>query len=582
MIYSIKSDKPSFKNIEFKSGFNVILAERTKESTKKDSRNGLGKSTLIEIIHFCLGANKGETLSKKEMEGWSFTIDLNIAEKRYSVTRNISEQNKIVIEGDCSGWPITPDIDNKTGARILSRNDWNRVLGVLMFGLNPSFGDMKYVPTFRSMISYLIRRNGQRGAFLNPFQQYKNQLEWDIQVNNAYLLGLGWEFSSKWQVLKDRVKILAQIKQEAQTGILKNFMGTLGELEALKVRLEAQTKQEGEQLKSFRVHPQYSKIETDANDLTRRIHELINGNISDKRLLQHYETSLKEEVDANPESLTKVYEEAGLTLPDLVTKRLDDVLTFHKQVVANRKEFLKAEVEKIKSNIARREQQKQELSSKKVEMMLVLQEHGALEEYTQLQNNHQRTVSELRDLDIKIENLKRFEQGKSAVTVEMELLQQQASIDLSERKVQKEKAILLFNANSQALYEAPGTLSIDVSKTGFKFGVIIERSGSHGIGNMKIFCYDLVLAQIWAERSIAPGLLIHDSIIFADVDERQKALALELAAKESEKLGFQYICTMNSDSIPRGDFSQDFNFDKYVRKTLTDATDDGGLLGIRF
>jgi len=582
MIYSIKSDKPSFKNIEFKPGFNVILAERTKESTKKDSRNGLGKSTLIEIIHFCLGANKGETLSKKKMDGWSFTVDLDIAGKRYSVTRNISEQNKIVIEGDCSGWPITPDTDKETGAKVLSRNDWIRVLGVLMFGLKPSFGEMKYVPTFRSMVSYLVRRNGQRGAFLNPFQQFKNQREWDIQVNNAYLLGLGWELPSKWQVLKDRVKILDQIKQEAQTGILADFMGTLGEIEALKVRIEAQAKQEGVQLKSFRVHPQYSKIETDANDLTRSIHVLINENISDKRLLEHYEVSLKEEIDAKPESVIKVYEEAGLTLPDLVIKRLDDVLSFHKQIVANRKDFLKAEIEKIKNNIARREQQKQELSSKKAELMLVLQEHGALAEYTQLQNNHQKTVSELKDLEIKIENLKKFEQGKSAVTVEMELLQQQANIDLSERKVQKEKAILLFNANSQALYEAPGTLSIDVSKTGFKFGVIIERSGSHGIGNMKIFCYDLLLAQIWAEKSISPGILIHDSIIFADVDERQKALALELAAKESERLKFQYICTINSDTIPAKDFSEGFNLGKYVRKTLTDATDDGGLLGIRF
>lgn len=62
MIYSISCDQPSCKAIEFKPGFNVILAERTKEATNRDSRNGLGKSTLIEIIHFCLGGNKGETL----------------------------------------------------------------------------------------------------------------------------------------------------------------------------------------------------------------------------------------------------------------------------------------------------------------------------------------------------------------------------------------------------------------------------------------------------------------------------------------------------------------------------------------
>jgi len=57
---------------------------------------------------------------------------------------------------------------------------------------------------------------------------------------------------------------------------------------------------------------------------------------------------------------------------------------------------------------------------------------------------------------------------------------------------------------------------------------------------------------------------------------------LQLAAKESERLGFQYICTMNSDSIPTKDFNDNFNFNSYVRVTFTDATDDGGLLGIRF
>jgi uncharacterized protein YydD (DUF2326 family) len=32
MIYSVRSDKPSFKTIDFQPGFNVVLAERTKES----------------------------------------------------------------------------------------------------------------------------------------------------------------------------------------------------------------------------------------------------------------------------------------------------------------------------------------------------------------------------------------------------------------------------------------------------------------------------------------------------------------------------------------------------------------------
>jgi len=287
-------------------------------------------------------------------------------------------------------------------------------------------------------------------------------------------------------------------------------------------------------------------------------------------------------VEAKPESVTRIYQEAGLTLPDSITKRLEDVLTFHAQVVTNRKAFLKTEMDRIKNDIGKREQEKWNLSSRRAELMQILEKHGALEEYTQLQNNHQETVAELKDINIRLENIRKFEQGRSAVVVEQEILQQEASTDLSERKTQKENAILLFNSNSQSLYDVPGTLSIDISKTGFKFNVKIERSGSHGIGNMKIYCYDLMLTQIWSQHKKSSGFLVHDSIIFADVDERQKALALQLAAKESGKLRFQYICTMNSDTIPRNDFRQDFNFDKYVRMTFTDATEDGGLLGIRF
>ena len=99
---------------------------------------------------------------------------------------------------------------------------------------------------------------------------------------------------------------------------------------------------------------------------------------------------------------------------------------------------------------------------------------------------------------------------------------------------------------------------------------------------MKIFCYDLMLAKLWAKKAKSPIFLIHDSIIFDGVDERQKALALQLAESESKKEGFQYICTMNSDAIPRKDFDKDFDFDKYVVKTFTDAKEEGSLLGIRF
>jgi uncharacterized protein YydD (DUF2326 family) len=91
-----------------------------------------------------------------------------------------------------------------------------------------------------------------------------------------------------------------------------------------------------------------------------------------------------------------------------------------------------------------------------------------------------------------------------------------------------------------------------------------------------------MLAQLWAQRPTSPGFLIHDSTLFDGVDERQRALALELAHRESTTRGFQYICTLNSDAVPLDEFSPGFAIDQFVRLRLTDATPEGCLLGIRF
>ncbi len=121
-----------------------------------------------------------------------------------------------------------------------------------------------------------------------------------------------------------------------------------------------------------------------------------------------------------------------------------------------------------------------------------------------------------------------------------------------------------------------------MSDKGFEFDVKIDRSESHGVSNMKIFCFDLMLMQLWSHRAVGPGVLIHDSAIFDGVDGRQVAAALELAHTESNRLGFQYICSLNSDDIPREDLSEDSPILQDVTIELRDDDPSGMLLGIEF
>lgn len=579
MIKKISANHATFKTVEFHRGFNVIWADRMDQSTKLDSRNGLGKSTLIEIIHFCLGSSvsKGKGLLVEALAGWEFTLHFEAGGQQIVVTRSTADPNFFLIGQESVNWPISPKL--RGGQLGFGLKDWRAVLGTMLFGL-PKETEDPYKPNFRSLISYFIRRG--KDAFSTPFEYFRKQLEWDKQVSNAFLLGLSWEDASELQHLKDQKKGIQNLRQAAKSGIVKGYVGSLGELEARRVRLKRKADQETEDLSAFRVHPQYEEIRLNVNRYTEDIHAAANQNSVNQRMLALYEKSLAEEDAPHAESIERIYAEAGAALPGITLRRIEDVERFHSAIIKNRRSFLSAEVQRLRQEIQNQDSIIKEKSDLRSRDMKILQTHGALEEYTLLQTRHLDTVNVLNSITSTIENLKSCETGLSEIKIRHEVLRQKVRRDYEDRQHVWEKAIELFNTYTERLYSVPGRLVIDVGATGFKFDVEIERSGSTGISNMKVFCYDMTLASIWATKSISPRLLVHDSIIFDGVDERQMALALEMAAYESNSRGFQYICTLNSDDVPWQEFSKAFDLREYVRVSLTDQNLAGCLLGVRF
>ena len=580
MISSVRSNMASFKEVEFTPGFNVVLADRTKESTSGDSRNGLGKTTLFDIVHFCLGAQtrRNQGLLVAPLKGWTFTLEVKIEDRFLAVTRSTDEPNRVQLQGDVDDLADVGEHQNVGLAVRIA--DWNTFLGQQLFGLSLEEPLPKYQPTFRSLFSYFVRRD--RDAFSSPFNHHRTQREWDKQVNNAFLLDLAWQHAGELQQLKDNENALNELRRAARDGLLQGLIGNLGNLEAERTRLDSEIRKQFETLQSFRVHPRYGEIEQSANELTSRIHQMSNANIADGRLVDLYRSSLENDQDPDTDELLEVYEEVGVTMPDTVRRRLEEVQDFHRQIVANRRAYLQLEIQRIESGRSQRSLDLQAEIEKRAQFLEVLQTHGALQEFTGLQELYLDLVSRRNDVDNRISNLQRFEQGRSEVRVSRELLLQTARRDFEERREARATAINLFNSNSQTLYSAPGNLVVNIADTGFSFDVDILRSGSQGINNMKIFCYDLMLAQLWATKQPSPRLLMHDSTIFDGVDERQIAQSLELAHQEAENNGFQYVCALNSDTLPSNELSPAFDLESFVRLRLTDESEEGGLLGIRY
>jgi uncharacterized protein YydD (DUF2326 family) len=172
--------------------------------------------------------------------------------------------------------------------------------------------------------------------------------------------------------------------------------------------------------------------------------------------------------------------------------------------------------------------------------------------------------------------------SKTELDIERSRLTLRLRRDFSEQKDRLAEAILAFEATSKQLYESAGSMNLDETSNGPAFNFPMQGSRSKGIKNMQIFCFDLMLMRLCASRGIGPGFLIHDSHLFDGVDGRQVISALKVGAETAKELGFQYIVTMNEDDAFK-EKEKGFDLRQHVLPVvLTDATETGGLFGLRF
>jgi len=565
MIHRIFSSLSTFKNLDFHPGLNVLLSQKSEGASNRQTRNRAGKTSLIEIVHFLTGANidKKSLFKAEELNEIIFGMDFDLAGKIVNIKRQNKSRASFVFN-----------------ERALAATNWRKKLWQDMFGLSDNIDEGR-TPTFRSMFAYFVRR-AKSGAFLSPEKQAAMQGTGDYQMALMYLFGLDWQIARDWQGVRDREKTLDELKKAAKSGAFGNIIGSAAELRTQLTVTEDRLRRYQREIKQFRVHPQYRDMEEEADDLTRRLADLSNENTIDLASIRDLESAMESEVPPELMDLQSVYQEAGIALPNLVSKRYEDVRRFHESVVRNRKDYLTSELEAARSRIQTRNQEKAGLDERRSEIMGTLQSYGALDQFTRLQAEVGRLESQVEMLRQRFESAEKLEGTKSELEIERNRLLQRLRRDFTEQRERLSEAILAYEQTSEKLYEDAGSMLVDETANGPTFRFEIQGARSEGIKNMQVFCFDMMLMHLCAKRGIGPSFLIHDSHLFDGVDGRQVVRALRVGAENAEKLGFQYIVTMNEDDAFK-ETEEGFNLNDYILDVkLTDATEDGGLFGIRF
>lgn len=577
MLRELGADDPRFRRVTFRSGLNLLLADRTVASTDEQSRNAVGKTSVVELFHFLLGAKDTRLVTRTENKGTTFelTMDWPGLDSRLKVRRTGARPKEVRLEPDflSSGEAALFPVEGPA-----TLDEWRGAIERNLFGVRESDKGL----SGRMLLGFAMRRT-EGGGFVDPLRPNTSANKHQATANLCYLLGLDWSLAMRYSDLSQRAQTLKNLGQASKDPVWKEIVGKSGDLRGQLAAVEQRIAELTAQISAFQVVPEYEEMRREAERVDTRIRKLREADIVDQRNLEDIERSLEEATEPDHSYLERAYAELNVLLGDQVRARFQQVEEFHRAVVRNRRQYLDEEAAQLRRRLANHESERVTLGERHAELLRTLKEGGALDTLTVMQGALAREQAHRELLQRRFSAARTLEQGRNEVQREKLALVQEVQADIDERGELYDQANNLFNRFARRLYGDARIphLSFQGQKSQLEITLTLDADDSTGISNMKMFCFDLSWAVTAHRAGRGPDFLVHDSKLFDGVDERQVARAFELAAEVARDEGMQYIATMNSDDLAKAE-RMGFDPAPYTIEPRLNDSESGGLFGFRF
>lgn len=562
-LIKLSANKPGFKTVRFNpTGLSLIVGVRTQSAEEREgndrSYNGVGKSLLVEIIHFCLGSNSNESF-RQHLVDWEFSLEFEIQSRPFIATRDTSKQ-AIILNG-----------------KSYKLVEFNSYLESLLFQI-PDIGASSL--TFRSLLPRFIRRNVQ--DYNDPKTTSGDRESYTVLLRNLFLLGIDIGLvERKYQLRRRQSDIEDFEKNFKKDPFIKEYYTGNKDATLQSKYLEEQVQRLDSDLSKFKVAEDFYDIEREANDFNQKLRELKNQKVVLDNALRNIDRSLQTRSDISDEKIRAVYAELVSAFRDDTLRRLEDVRSFHKRLIENRAARLGQERIRITAEILSISASIKETNSNLDAKLSYLSDKRALDQYVSVSTQRSDLLAKLHKLQDYQRLLQKSRDDLVHIRKEFSEETIKTSVYLAETEKEREAHISLFSDLAKQFYpEAPAGITLDINdgenKLRYNFDVRIEADGSDGINAVKIFCYDL--AVLLMNQNHFFGFIWHDSRLFSDIDPRQRALLFRIANAYVEKQGKQYIATVNQDQIEA--MKSEFSAEDYLslfgtQHTVLTLKDDG-------
>ncbi len=525
-LLKLTSSNPKFNIINFEKGLNIVVGTQLTKEQKK-SINGIGKSMSLSLIHYLFGSSfksKSEIKLKEYLSKYGeFELSFIHNQKEHIIKKNFS-QTDFLIDG-----------------KKITQSQYPKELNKLFLG------NLDAKPSFKQILNCFARKHSSETSYYSNIltQQARPIEDYHQRYTNLFLLKLDLKLVEESYSVKNKLEKLEQAKTTIQEykKALDSF--NINDLKDEIIKLETQ-------LKNFFIAENFDLLKQKGDDLTAQLNEIRNKIFFNDKTLKRKELSLEDSKSTNIDNLKieTIFNEANFFFKEMVTKRLEQAQEFHTNLIINRKKRLTIEINELKLLLIKLQADKEIISNERDSILKDLNNSGALEERDSIKDRIKTLENQKNDLE-KYENiLNDFKKDKSNLDVRNAILKQESIVYLDNNQKEHNEIEKIFRDLVKQFYDNQGgSFKIEEAPSAkylFNINSHIPKEGSQGVGEVKIFCYDVLLYLL--NKNLL-NFLAHDGCIFSEMDPRQKTTIFKVILELVKDDNFQYFLNIGENTL---------------------------------
>lgn len=548
-----RGDGAIIRDIRFHAGFNLIVDE-TPVVSGKETGNNVGKTTVLKLVDFCLGADAKDIYADYENKRNEYKLVKDfLVDNRVRVSLILKddllqkESREVLIERNFLTYK---DKIQRIDGKNKTDREFEEALTDLLFP-----GHYGSKPTFGQIIAHNIRyKDLSVNNTLKNLDRYTRDDEYETLY--LFLLGCNFEQGDTKQKLRSQIDIEEKFKKRLESEQTKSAYET-----ALAI-LQSEIEELDRRKAALNLNPNF---ELDLDKLNRVKYQinLTSSEIGRLELRKDLISEAQREIQSSVsiidlQQLQQIYQQAT-SLVSEIQKTFQELHDFHNQMVESKIRFIAQDLPKIDARLTEQHQHLKRLLVEEAGLSAAITQSDSFDVLERLivelnakhqtKGAYETTLSQLSAVESKLTEL-----NKGLTAIDNDLFSDEFALTI---KAQVNKFNRHFSSVSYELYGEKYALKFDLKivrgRRLYEF-TAFNTNFSSGKKQGEISCFDIAYTLFADEENIP---CMH--FLLNDKKELMHGNQLLKIANLVNARGIQFVASILKDKLP-----EELNKDEYV------------------